>query len=145
MNNCFKKDIFVDTNVMRLYDKPKDKVFLDLFKWIRTEGVLTINQKLVIEYSQFDNRLIMILLNELNRKGRLNLVSKSQLCKFKADHHFNYKCNQDDIIHARTVFLSYRKRCISFDKNFREDINSFKKINKIKPCACRAPRDCCIR
>ena len=144
MSNSLRKDIVVDANVMRLYDKPKDPSIVRLFTWIKNRGVLTVSQKLVNEYGNIGKPHIMTLLNELHRDGRLNTIYKSQLSAFTADRHFNYTCNSKDIVHARTVFLSHRKRCIAFDKKFRDVINGFKKVGGIKPCACRYPKNCCL-
>lgn len=144
MSNRRRKDIVVDTNVMRLYDKPDDPIFVRLFTWINNNGALTVNQKLIMEYGRINNNQIMILLNKLNRVGRLNQITKTQLSAFTADRHFKYTCNGKDVVHARTVFISYRKRCIAFDKKLRADINAFKRVNKIKPCACRNPMNCCL-
>jgi hypothetical protein len=144
MSNRRWKDIVVDANVMRLYDKPKDPVFVRLFMWIKNTGALTVNQKLIIEYGRINKPQIIILLNELHRDGRLNIKKKLQIHAFTSDRHFNYTCDKKDIVHARTVFISYRKRCISFDKKLRDDINAFKKVDKKKPCACRNPDNCCL-
>lgn len=144
MSNRLRKDMVVDANVMRLYDKPDDPIFVRLFTWIYNRGVLTVNQKLIMEYGRTNKPQIMTLLNKLNRDGRLNSISKLQLSAFTADRHFNYTCDSKDIEHARTVFLSHRKRCIAFDKKLRDVINRFKKVGGIKPCACRYPRNCCL-
>jgi len=144
MSNGPRKDIVVDANVMRLYDKPKDPIFVSLFTWIKTRGVLTVSQKLVKQYADIGKPHIMTLLNKLNRDGRLNPIDKSQLSAFTADRHFNYTCNFKDLFLARTVFLSHRKRCITFDKKLLYDINAFKKVDRIRPCACRSPANCCL-
>lgn len=144
MSKRLRKDIVLDTNVMRLYDKPKDPKFVKLFTWIHEKGVLTVSQKLIVEYGGTSNHLIMILISKLIREKRLNMIGKLQLSAFKADRHFNYTCNPKDIVIAHTVFLSDRKRCIAFDKNFRSDINKSKKVDSIQPCACRDPKECCL-
>jgi hypothetical protein len=145
MSKRLRKDIVIDANVMRLYDKPKDPVFKKLFTWLFKTGVLTVNQKLIIEYGGAGKPEIMILVAKLQREGRCNKISKSQISAFTKDRHFKYTCNFKDIVHAQTVFLSDRKRFLAFDKNLRKDINSFKKVNKIKSCACRNPRVCCLK
>lgn len=144
MSNAQRKDIVVDANVMRLYDKPKDPIFVSLFTWIKKKGVLTVSNKFVNEYGAIGKPHIMTLINELNRNGRLNHIGKSQLSAFTADRHFKYTCNFKDLVLARTVFLSHRKRYITFDKKLRADINRFKKVDHIQPCACRNPRNCCL-
>ncbi len=144
MSKRLRKDMVVDANVMGLYDNPDDPIFRRLFKWIYNTGVLTVSQKLKTEYGRINKPHIMILLSRLNLEGRLNTISKSQLSAFTADEHFKYTCNYEDIVHAHTVFLSHRKRCITFDKKFRDDINRFKRVDGIKPCACREPKNCCL-
>lgn len=138
------KDIVLDANVMRLYEKPNDPAFVALFMWVKKTGALTVSKKLVKEYGDAGKPQIMVLLNELGRDERLNHISNSQLSGFTADRHFHYKCNGKDVVHARTVFLSYRKRCISFDKRLRNDINRFKRVDGVQPCACRTPAACCL-
>lgn len=139
------RDIVVDANVMRLYDKPKDPKIKLLFAWIKNKGVLTVNQKLIKEYAGSGKTPVMILINELGRDSRLNSIANEKLKSFDGDRHYNYTCNRPDIIHARTVFLSYRKRCIAFDKKLRDDINGYKKVCGIQPCACRQPSTCCTK
>lgn len=144
MSKRLRKDIVIDANVMRLYDKPKDPVFKKLFAWIYNTGVLTVNQKLITEYCGSGKHQIMILIAKLHREGRRNMISKSQLSTFTKDRHFKYTCNYPDRVHAKTVFLSDRKRFIAFDKSLRRDVNKFKKVKGIKPCACRNPKTCCL-
>jgi hypothetical protein len=138
MNN-FPKDIVLDTNVMRLYDKPKDQIFVLLFKWLRTKGTLTMSRKMLNEYGGSGKQPIFVLINELQREGRYNLVTNQALQNFNADRHFNYTCNFKDRNHARLVFLSYRKLLVAFDDKLTEDVNKFKKIDGIKPKACQKP------
>ena len=137
------KDVVIDTNVMRLYDSPKDKVFKLFFKWLRTKGTLTMSKKLLIEYGGTGNQKIFILINELQRNGRYNLVDSNVLKSFNHDKNFSYTCNNKDKYHAKLVFLSYRKRLIAFDNAFVNDVNLYPKVNGIKPCACKSPSNCC--
>jgi len=138
------KDIVIDANVMRLYDKPKDTSIKRLFLWLRKSGTLACNRLLIAEYNRSSNPLIMTLINELQRDGRYNLFANNTIYSFSMDTHFNYTCNRQDISNARLVFLSNRKRLVSFDKNLRKDINSFPKVSGTKPCACRVPNSCCL-
>lgn len=142
MNKVIPPDIVIDANAMRLYDKPKDISFINLFSWVRQQGVLTVNQKLIKEYGDTRNDLIMVLLNELSRDGRLNRISKETIAAYKADRHYAYTCNAKDRVHARTVFLSNRKRLIAIDKNFLRDINNYPSVDGVKPCAYRNPKCC---
>jgi len=138
------KDVVVDNDVMCLYDQPKSPSISRLFMWIKKKGALTVNRKLIQEYGGSGNQFVFVLLNELGRDGRLNMIEKQALKSFTHDRHFNYTCNGPDRMHARTVFLSCRKCCISFDKRLRSDINSFRKIDGLQPCACNNPKSCCL-
>lgn len=143
MSNTTQKDIVIDTNVMRLYDSPKDDVFKKFFHWIRSKGILTMSRKLLLEYGGSGNQKIFVLINELQRKGRYNLIGNKTLKTFTRDRHFKYTCNYKDKHHAKLVFLSHRKRLIAFDDRLIGDVNSFPKINGVKPCACKKPDKCC--
>lgn len=134
-----KKDIVIDTNVIRLYDKPKDKRFLAFFKWLREKGTLGVSKKLIAEYGGTGNRLIFVLINELQKKGRYDLIPNKKIKEFKKDKNFNYTCNNKDIYHARLVFLSKRKLLVGFDTKLVNDINRFKKVDGVKPKACKKP------
>lgn len=138
------KDIVVDANVMRLYDNPKHQDIRALFDWLASSGSLAISQKLLNEYVASTNGFVLVLINRLIRDGRYHMYPKRDLEGFTMDRHYRYTCNKKDIHHARLVFLSYRKRLISFDKKLRKDVNEFRRIDGIKPCACRNPRGCCL-
>jgi len=133
-------DIVVDTNVIRLYDAPADESFKDFFTWLKDKGSLAISQKLLNEYSGTGNRLLAALLNKLMQEGRHNPISNHALKAFKEDKHVKYTCNYSDIQHARLVFLSNRKKLVSFDNKLCADVNAFKKINGIQPAAERHPK-----
>ena len=142
MSDSPLKDVVIDTNVMRLYDKPKDPIFIAFFHWLRTRGTLTASRKLISEYGGTQD-LIFVLINELARCGRYNLVSNAKIREFTQDRHFNYTCNPRDIPHVRLVLVSHRKRLIAFDKRLKNDVNSSPKVDGLKPCACSQPRKCC--
>lgn len=137
------KDVVLDTNVMRLYDKPKDPAFQVFFRWLRSAGTLTASQKLIAEYCGSTNTLIFVLINELLRDKRYNLIPSQVIKEFSQDKNFHYTCNNKDHYHARLVFLSYRKRLIGLDKKLVNDVNAFPKVDGVKPCACRHPKYCC--
>lgn len=128
-------DVVVDTNIARLFDAPADPKLKPLFLWLRDRGHLTISRNLINEYSRQGNRLLAVLLNDLGEKKRLNRISNYDLKSFSDDKHFSYTCNVEDIYNARTVFLSFRKILVSFDSRLRTDVNSFRKIDGIKPRA----------
>ena len=130
---------------MSLYDSPKDESIINLFKWLRKEGALTMSKMLLVEYTRSGNQKILVLINELNRKGRYNLIPNQKINSFNKDRHFKYTCNYKDRSHAKLVFLSYRKKMIANDNALIKDVNSFSKIDGIKPCACNTPQNCCFR
>ncbi|MFV8570037.1 hypothetical protein ACNQ6O_02395 [Marinobacter sp. SBS5] len=130
-------DLVVDANIMRLYDKPKDPKVQELFLWIRKDGTLTISQKLLNEYigSQRDSGLIQALIMELMDNRRLKKIKNKSLKEFSGDRRYNYTCNGEDHMHARLVFLSKRKKLLSFDEPLINDVNGFKKIDGVHPKA----------
>ena len=132
-------DIIIDTNVMRLYDKPKDEEFIALFNWLKEKGTLVVNQNLISEYCGHGNPLLMPLIDFLSRDSRLIKISTQDIKNFELDKHYTYTCNKSDITHARTVFLSKRKKFIGFDKKLGKDINRLKKIDGVKTTATRKP------
>jgi hypothetical protein len=134
-----KKDIVIDTNVMRLYDKPADKTFVDLFAWLGEKGTLTVSQKLINEYEGTGNRLLAGLIDRLTKSSRYNRINNSALKAFNEDRHYNYTCNGQDRWHARLVFLSIRKRLVSIDNRLVNDVNDFRRVSGIKPRATRSP------
>ncbi len=139
MSAAMPKDIVIDVNVMCLYDTSSHNTYTKLFYWLREEGTLTVGPNLIKEYRRSGKKLIMILINELQRDDRYNLVDNSRINSFTDDRHFKYTCNFKDEEHARVVFLSYRKKLVTLDKRFKADVNNFKKIGGVKPCACSVP------
>lgn len=134
--------LVIDTCVLRLYDAPADPVYKDLFKWLTETGKLCVTQKLLNEYYGTGNRNIEILLAEFNRNSediRLIKFNKNQIEGFADDKNYNYSCNIEDRYHAKLVFLSPRKKMVTQDNKLTNDINGFKKIDKIKPIALSHP------
>src|SRR5437762_14387561 len=121
-----QRDIVIDTNVIRLYDKPADPIFKALFKWLGEKGSLVVSQKLLIEYVGTGNILLAGLISQLIKKKRFIRVQNHALNSFTADRHYNYRCNPKDKWHARLVFLSPRKLLVSLDNNLVSDVNRFK-------------------
>lgn len=130
-------DIVVDTDC---YVQKANPVFKRLFGWLRSQGTLTVSQKLITEYFRTDNRFIATLLNHLIREDRLIRVRTQELKAFKQDKHYKYTCNGQDRWHARLVFLSHGKRLVSLDNRLVNDVNKFKKVDGVKPRACRYPK-----
>jgi hypothetical protein len=133
------KDIVIDANVMRLYDKPKDQRIKSLFEWLYEHGSITVSYAIVHEYNRHGNVLLAGLMNRLIGSGRFLRIPNKELNSFTMDKNFNYCCNGTDIRHARLVFLSTRKKLVSFDIRLVDDVNRFPLINSIKPQATREP------
>jgi hypothetical protein len=134
-----RKDVVIDQNVMRLYGAAKDVAFISFFTWLRQKGTLTMSRSLLKEYGGGGHDLVFVLINEMTRDGRYNLIGNSEIDAFTDDRHYRYTCNGKDRSHARLVFLSFRKRLIAFDRALRSDVNNFKRIDGIQPCACKRP------
>lgn len=134
--------LVIDTCVLRLYDTPADPNYKKLFKWLTESGKLCVTQKLLNEYYGTGNRNIQILLAEFNRDAknpRLIKYNKSQIESFNDDKNYNYTCNIEDRYHAKLVFLSPRKKIITQDNKLANDINGFRKVDKVKPLATNRP------
>jgi hypothetical protein len=125
-------DVVIDTNVARLFDAPADPKLKPLFGWLAKKGSLAVSQRLLVEYSRHGNQILAALIRDLDDSRRLNKIAAARIKAFTDDGHFAYKCNNADVWHARTVFLSVRKILVSFDGSLRDDVNAFKKIDGIK-------------
>lgn len=136
-------DIVIDNDAMAQLSNPRQAEFRLLFQWLAEKGILTVSRKLVLEYGRGNDRALT-LINLLSRDGRYHLVRNEEIESFTADRHFKYTCNGKDIPHARLTFLSSRKRLVTLDLRLAADVNRFKKVDKIQPCACGAPKGCCL-
>ncbi|TKT94080.1 hypothetical protein [Dyadobacter frigoris] len=135
-----RKDIFIDTNIIKNFTNPLDPEYKKLISWIRAEGVLVINQKLLIEYGR-TNQNIFVLINELTRNGRLIKFEKSDLDEVKFSKVFEkkLKSNSEDWPHLKTIWLSERKIGIIIDLGLRQDVNNSPKRDGINPKAFSRP------
>lgn len=118
------KDIFVDTNRIRLYGVAKDPVFKVFFTWLFKKGTLTCSQKLLVEYGGINSDAIASLIDHLIREGRLDKHPK-KIIESVDDAHFHYLSNKKDRWHVKTVMCSRRKLCLAFDSNFVRDVKAF--------------------
>lgn len=133
------KDIVIDANVMRLYSEPKDLSIKELFTWLFYEGKLALSQGILNEYNRHGNQLLFGLIQHLIKSNRINSITNTQLKDFNLDKNYRYTCNKEDRHHAKLVFLSHRKKMISFDGKLVNDINNFPKVSKIQPSAMNRP------
>jgi hypothetical protein len=139
-NKCVGNDIVIDVTVMSKFGVAKDPKIIALFEWLATHGCLRTNEKLIGKYTGSCNYLIAGLINNLLKEGRHKPISTSDLKALKLPR-FRFTCGAEDQWHAKTVFLSERKKLVTFDNKFLTDINNFPLVNKIKPEATKSP-DC---
>jgi hypothetical protein len=138
-------DIFVDNNAAKHFIPPVPNNYKDFLVWLKDEGALVVSQKLLIEYTQglahITNQSIITIIGHLTKHGRLNKISSEALKSFDFKKHEEnrFLCNHQDRDHLKTIFLSHRKLAISSDRNFRIDIQNFRRVNKIKPQAAPNP------
>jgi hypothetical protein len=134
------KDIFIDTNIAKNFKNPIDPEYKKLLAWLRTSGVWVVNQKLLVEYGR-TNQTILVLINELQKQGRLVKVEKSELdsIKFRKAYKKSLKSNGEDWVHLKTIWLSVRKIGIVIDNGLREDVNSSPIRDGIQPRAVARP------
>lgn len=136
------KDIFVDTNSAQQFINPINEEYKELLQWLKTEGILTYNQKLLVEIGR-GNQNLLILIDFLIKNGRANHIASQALKQFeftKAQHK-NFNCNAEDRIHLKTVVLSCRKIAIAGDIALRNDINGLAKYDGIQPQAYEFPSE----
>jgi hypothetical protein len=134
------KDIFIDTNIAKNFTNPLDPEYKKLLHWLRTEGVWVVNQKLLVEYGR-TNQTIAVLVNELNKKGRLRKFEKPQLeaIKFTKTYEKKLNSNGEDWVHLKTIWLSVRKIAVIIDEGLRKDVNRSPRQNGIQPQAVSRP------
>lgn len=134
------KDIFIDTNIAKNFKNPIDPEYKKLLLWLRTSGVWVVNQKLLVEYGR-TNQTILVLINELQKQGRLVKFEKAQLesKKFKKVYERNLKSNSEDWVHLKTIWLSVRKIGIVIDNGLRDDVNNSPIREGIQPIAVARP------
>lgn len=136
------KDIFIDTNVAKNFINPLDPEYKKLVLWLRNEGTWIVNQKLLVEYGR-TNQTILVLINELQKQGRIIKYEKSELdaIKFKKTYQKNLKSNSEDWVHLKTVWLSVRKIGIIIDSGLRDDVNNSPLQSGIQPKAVSRPQN----
>jgi len=137
-----RKDIFLDSNIVKNFSNPLDEEYKKLFQWISTIGYLAISQKLLVEYGR-TNQNLSVLVNRLQADGRLIKFQSQDLNTIRFDKKTlkNLKSNREDQLHLKVILLSDRKIAIIIDKKFRDDVNGFPKYNGIKPQAVARPEE----
>ena len=138
-----KKDIFIDNNITKNFGNPLDPEYKKLIKWLMEfdeqhkakNAYLVVSNKLLAEYYRTSGHAssltnITVIINKLQREGRLIKISNQQIKHFKRQY-FTKKvekkltCNQEDRDHIPVVLLSDRKYVLSLDVNFLNDLMNF--------------------
>lgn len=137
-----QKDIFINTNIAKNFKNPADPEYKKLLAWLFREGVWVVNQKLLVEYGN-TNQTILVLINELQKQGRIKKFKTSELDKFLFEKSFEKRLisNKKDWIHLKTIWLSTRKIGITIDSGLRNDVKNSPLQNGIQPRAVSRPQD----
>ena len=137
-----RKDIFLDSNIVKNFSNPLDIEYKKLFQWISTIGYLVVSQKLLVEYGR-TNQNLSVLVNKLLAEGRLIKFESKDMNAIRFDKKTlkSLKSNVEDRNHLKVILLSDRKIAIIIDKKFRDDVNGFPKYNGIKPQAVARPEE----
>lgn len=139
-----KKDIFIDNNVASKFSNPQDKEYVKLTQWLlkystndneNKNAYLVVSQKLLREYyasaqgAKSDNSIPMII-GRLQAESRLIVISNQQIKDFQKKYFTKVvekrlMSNHEDREHIPVVLLSDRKYALSYDKNFKADLEGF--------------------
>lgn len=141
-----KHDIFIDNNIASKFANPADPEYKALIQWLMnnhdiSEGAaddrayLVVSQKLLAEYSRSCRDAagitsIPMIVNKLTQEGRLVKITNQQIKDFK-NQYFTKKVekklqsNNEDREHIPTVLLSDRKFALTYDDNFKYDLEHF--------------------
>jgi len=141
-----KKDLFIDNNIAKNFSNPQDEEYIKLTKWLinfdssdignkDNYAHLVVSQKLLVEYLRTSmgatsDTAIPIIIEKMQREGRLILISNQQIKDFKSAHYSsrverNLRSNNEDREHIPLVLLSDRKFALSYDDNFIYDLENF--------------------
>lgn len=119
-----QKDIFVDSNVIKIYPNVQDEDFKKFFYWLVRDGYLIISNALLGEYNRIRSNAIASLLEYLYKNNRLVKVETKDLECIR-EKSYKYRCNMADRVHVKLVMVSNRKLGLAFDKKLLHDINNF--------------------
>jgi hypothetical protein len=138
------KDIFIDTNIAKNFTNPLDPIYKKLLRWLTTDvqSHWVVNQKLLVEYGR-TNQTILVLIDQLQRQGRLIKKEKAELnaVPFPKQYERKLHSNSEDWVHLKTIWLSHRKIGIIIDEGLRHDVNQSPKQGGIQPKAFSRPEE----
>ena len=141
-----KHDIFIDNNIASKFANPADPEYKALIQWLMnnhdiSEGAaddrayLVVSQKLLAEYSRSCRDAagitsIPMIVNKLTQEGRLVKITNQQIKDFKNKKkkkkvEKKLQSNNEDREHIPTVLLSDRKFALTYDDNFKYDLEHF--------------------
>ena len=155
-----KKDIFIDTNIVKNFKNPADPEYIKLIKWLLSyqkveEGEedtinahLVVSKKLLGEYnrSNYDSRSnqnITTIISILTKQGRLLPKSNQEINVFKTKYFTKrivnkLTCNIEDREHIPIILLSDRRYALAIDGPFVNDLLNFPKFQVL---ACKRPEE----
>lgn len=130
-----KKDIFIDNNIAKNFTNPADTAYKDLIQWLKEYGYLCVSSGILTEYHRsnignFGNSAITTIIDILIRKNRLINIKNNQIKEYQNSKVYRQKENQlqsnrEDREHIAVVMLSDRKKALTLDKKFEEDLSLF--------------------
>lgn len=141
-----KHDIFIDNNIASKFANPADPEYKALIQWLMdnhelVEGApddrayLVVSQKLLAEYSRSCRDAagvtsIPMIVNKMTQEGRLVKISNQQIKDFKNQHFTKavvkkLQSNNEDRDHIPTVLLSDRRYVLTYDDDFKYDLEHF--------------------
>ncbi len=141
-----KHDIFIDNNIASKFANPADPEYKALIQWLMDNheiaqgaaddrAYLVVSQKLLAEYSRSCRDAagitsIPMIVNKLTQEGRLVKISNLQIKNFKNQYFTKtvekkLQSNSEDREHIPTVLLSDRKYALTYDDNFKYDLEHF--------------------
>jgi hypothetical protein len=141
-----KKDLFIDNNIAKNFSNPQDEEYIKLTKWLikfnssdignkDNYAHLVVSKKLLVEYYRTSmgatsDTAIPIIIEKMQREGRLILISNQQIKDFKSAHYSSrvertLRSNNEDREHIPLVLLSDRKFALLRDDNFKYDLEHF--------------------
>jgi hypothetical protein len=144
------KDIFIDNNIAKDFCNPVEPEYKNLIKWLMYDSTayLVVSKKLLVEYFGSTSHSpsltnITIIIDKLQREGRLCTISNEQIKEFKRQYFTNkirkkFTCNKEDQEHIPVVLLSDRKYVLTLDQKFTCDLLNF---SGFKVIVCDKPQD----
>lgn len=142
-----KKDIFLDTNIAKIFSYPIDNEYKKLINWLIKNDLeqpdknayIVVSQKLINEYSRSSTNAkslttITVVISRMQKQGRRVFISNREIKDFQKEYFTKkmlkkLKSNEEDREHIPVVFLSERKFVLTLDENFSYDLLHFPKFS----------------